>query len=452
MPKKGVFATLFDALARSLVKYKKKHGISYACMVACLIILIIAVVVAFVASIIAFVLIANLHSDIDLVMMESVNNSGPTMPFINSLSSLRTNITAVESKIPIFYTEMEQRFHTLKSNISMRNKKLENQTNNMTNFQVRAHQIQTELEMRISEFGSNVSVRLVEYSLNMTNVLDTSMKLASRNISQARDTSGRSVDKLTTQIVQDVPELHVFESCDAISMLSPPFSSGEYLIQASSGALRTYCTIFSCNGINGGWRRIAYFNTSDPSTNQCPGDLELITPLLQRDNTRFCRRNVSNPGCSSVVYKNDGIPYIHVCGMINAYQVGTPDGFHNKLNKTIEGTYVDGVSLTYGMNPRNHIWTFVAQAAGSCINCGDQSPNFIGSHYSCEIDQCGINRDCSNNVLWDGDQCIGGAWFERNLDLPTMDDIEIRVCRSQNQGDEDIRLSIVDLYIQQKSF
>ena len=430
---------------------KGKHGTLYESIVVCLILLVIAVAVVFVILIVAFVLIANIHSDIESVMMESANNSIYTSPFMNSLSSLRTNITELESKLHLYLYEMEQKFGVLKNNLSITNKKLGKQANNLTNIQVRAHQIQSEIEMRILEFGSNLRVCLVEYLLNMTTSVNASMELMSNYISSAHDSAQRSVDELTTHIVRDIQELHVFESCDAINKLSLPFSSGEYIIKTSNGSVRMYCTIFSCNGITGGMRRVAYLNTSDPSADQCPGDLErinIIHTLRQSNVPYICRRKRKGRGCSSVVYQNVDSSYSHVCGMINAYKTGSPDGFRDRVSDSIGGNYVDGVSLTHGKNPRNHIWTFVAQVAVNCIECDDQKPNFIDSHYSCDNDRCLNNNICSTGVLWDGDQCIGGAWFYRKLDCPTTDDIEMRVCRSQNQRDEDIRLSTVELYIQ----
>ena len=61
--------------------------------------------------------------------------------------------------------------------------------------------------------------------------------------------------------------------------------------------------------------------------------------------------------------------------------------------------------------------------------------------------RCNNNEVCPIDVLWNGDQCVGEAWFYRSLDQPTTDDIEMRVCRSQNQFDEDFRINLVELYI-----
>ena len=332
----------------------------------------------------------------------------------------------------------------LQNSISTRINRQEDQVYNLTNILGGVYQIQTGVEMRISELESNLNAHL--YTMNMTNLL---MDNASSNITTACDVIQQSVVELTHMIVHDIQNLYEFKSCAAINSLSLPFSSGEYMIKTSNGPILMYCTIFSCNGITGGWRRVAYLNTNDSSADQCPGDLEKIGTSGQSNNPLSCRRsNVFEPGCSSVVYPNHGNSYSRVCGMINAYQVGSPDGFRDRLSDSIEGTYVDGVSLTYGMNPRNHIWTFVAQVTDTCTDCGTSQPNFIGSHFSCESNmRCNNNQVCLTDVLWNGDQCVGEAWFYRSLDQPTTDDIEMRVCRSQTQVDEDFRISLVELYV-----
>ena len=56
----------------------------------------------------------------------------------------------------------------------------------------------------------------------------------------------------------------------------------------------------------------------------------------------------------------EGIQYSEVCGRIIGYQKGQPGAFLlDNLNQpqTIDSSYVDGISLTYG-SPHQHIWTF----------------------------------------------------------------------------------------------
>ena len=49
---------------------------------------------------------------------------------------------------------------------------------------------------------------------------------------------------------------------------------------------------------------------------------------------------------------------------MRGYQYVSPDGFPSNIgsrvlvhNPNIDNIYVDGVSITYGSNPRKHVWT-----------------------------------------------------------------------------------------------
>ena len=107
---------------------------------------------------------------------------------------------------------------------------------------------------------------------------------------------------------------------------------------------------------------------------QCPSGLELITSPK-----RLCRRRNSGVGCSSVTFD------LH------------PFRLNQRL--TIDGLYVDGVSLTYGSTPRQHIWTFAAAydetpaSTSNKCHCTNSKahvaftgviPPFIGDDYFCE--------------------------------------------------------------------
>ena len=73
-----------------------------------------------------------------------------------------------------------------------------------------------------------------------------------------------------------------------------------------------------------------------------------------------CRAPSNNAGCYSAHFTTHNIPYSRVCGMAVGYQKGSPDGlasFHHS-SRSINGPYVDGVSITYGSPTREHIWTY----------------------------------------------------------------------------------------------
>ena len=59
--------------------------------------------------------------------------------------------------------------------------------------------------------------------------------------------------------------------------------------------------------------------------------------------------------CYSETYPTQDIEYSQVCGRIIGYQVGAPEAFIDGIcTPTIDKQYVNGVSLTYGMNYLHH--------------------------------------------------------------------------------------------------
>ena len=147
--------------------------------------------------------------------------------------------------------------------------------------------------------------------------------------------------------------LNPVPSCKMIPQESP---SGNYWIQNTDTGYASleYCDMTrTCCNSTGGWLRVAYLDMTDPS-HHCPtGFRNIDSPK------RTCGRLGS--GCYSVIYALDKISYSRVCGRIVAYQDYSPNAFrpyYNNRALTVDDTYVDGVSLTHGRRPRQHIWTF----------------------------------------------------------------------------------------------
>ena len=206
-----------------------------------------------------------------------------------------------------------------------------------------------------------------------------------------------------------------------------------------------------CGGL--GWRRTAYLNMSDP-TQTCPPAWELITTPR-----RSCARpsSAGRRTCYSATFPTQGIQYSQVCGRLIGYQFGEPQAFvyeNDGHQFSIDGPYVDGVSLTYG-TPRQHIWTFANaldeyphyfNSKCPCTNVTMQdvtkTPSFIGNDYFCET---GVppGQPYEHSVfypddpLWDGRGCGPTStcctfndppWFCKQLTQPTNADLEIRLC------------------------
>ena len=228
-----------------------------------------------------------------------------------------------------------------------------------------------------------------------------------------------------------------------------------------------------CSGERGPWTKIADYNFSDSNVS-CPTGFHLVsTPV------RGCGRPLNSlGGCNAVSFSVKGRAYSHVCGRINGYQKGEPDAFKPSFARPagLEGGYLDGVSLTHGVpGSRKHIWSFAASnfvtdpnlATRSTSNCPCMNsnwiyslPSFVGEDYFCATGNAGPVADASavysDDPLWDGKGCgltnaccqfNSPPWFCTTLAQPSLDDIEMRVCLDSNQQNEDVILSIVEIYI-----
>ena len=59
------------------------------------------------------------------------------------------------------------------------------------------------------------------------------------------------------------------------------------------------------------------------------------------------------------MYNTYNLSYNHVCGRVIGYQYSHVGEFEQIGPQTIEGAYVDGVSLTHRPpGARQHVWTF----------------------------------------------------------------------------------------------
>ena len=161
-----------------------------------------------------------------------------------------------------------------------------------------------------------------------------------------------------------------------------------------------------CDG-KGGWTRVAYPNMTESGATCSTG---LTKHKYNNIDHEVCGRPTSHVGgCSSSTFSTIGLSYYKVCGQVRGYQLNSPDGFkrfHNNI-QDINDPYVDGMSITYGQSPRQHIWTYAAGHGGNpgCCPCETPStsaipppPSFVGNHYYCEA---------GNDILWDGNDCPG---------------------------------------------
>ena len=212
--------------------------------------------------------------------------------------------------------------------------------------------------------------------------------------------------------------------------------------------------------------RIGYFYTGRHLA-ECPPSLERF-PYNKK---WYCRRSVER-GCSSVYFDTLGKEIREVCGMIEAYQYGSPDAFHSRSSYTINRPYIDGISITQG-SPRQHIWSYVvgihniAHSSTSQCPCSSggsgtaSPPSFVGGDYYCDTGNPTATHAqvVYPDRLWDssGVSCVSGStccdnpdqpWFRKKLTTPSTDNIEFRWCANEARSDEATPTRKVELYIQ----
>ena len=271
-------------------------------------------------------------------------------------------------------------------------------------------------------------------------------------------------------IVEHINSLHL-DNCSHIIDKFNAAPSTYYTIQAPNGSfISVYCNmgVSICDG-RGGWMRIVYVNMSESGAT-CPTGLSTFTnfpnityPLCDQVHSRI-------GGCSSTIFSTFGYHYSQVCGHIRGYQLGGVDSIypHNGGSSSLEGNYVDGVSITHGSNPRKHIWTFIGgqEETGNkwedcpCNNGSSESiPQYVGSDFYCESGTAVVKYSTfySSDPLWDGKQCDylespcctspNMPWFVKSLNHSTTDDIELRICSSEGYPDEATPVDLIIMYI-----
>ena len=137
------------------------------------------------------------------------------------------------------------------------------------------------------------------------------------------------------------------------------------------------------------------------------------------------------------------------------------------FNRTIDEDYVSGLSITYGSNPCQHIWTFASgrgETYDDALNCpctttaAVSPPSYVGNNYHCEsASWYARNFDTYffNNTLWDGAGCIDDCcddttqpWFYCQLNEIIQDDIEARICAAGNFIRRSTLIDQLELFIQ----
>ena len=250
-------------------------------------------------------------------------------------------------------------------------------------------------------------------------------------------------------------------SCNEIYQHNPDSRGtiGQYYIKTCYGAQLVTCNMkLKCGGVEGGWMQVVDVDMDQHDS--CPGSWQYI--LNPR---KLCQGN--DGGCSSAHFSVKGVKYNQICGQAKAYQKGTTDAFWVNI-PSIDSHYVDGISITIGL-PRKHVWTYAAGISAdggtSAANCpcsttaGRAPPAFVGNDYYCESGDVGGAEGPPyylSDPLWDGAGCsvgngccarVGMPWFHRSLTASVNEDFEVRICKDQAHGDEDIAIEKLEIYV-----
>ena len=217
-----------------------------------------------------------------------------------------------------------------------------------------------------------------------------------QNIKEHNTTLQKTTNLLSQYTIRHFPNgtfQNPTPSCKYIEQGSP---SGYYWIQKSAGgyARQVYCNMTrQCCGSTGGWMLVADLNMTNPA-HLCPQGFRTITSPK-----RLCGRRTGGPGCVSTTFPVHGIQYQKVCRRAIGYQLYATDAFapyYFNRNITIDGTYMDSISITHGHNPRKHIWSFASAVDETLSNryvcpCTKTDavyrgviPPFVGQNYFCD--------------------------------------------------------------------
>ena len=431
---------------------KQKKSRQPVCLLACFTVLIIAVIAAAVAVAMTFVLIAGLRLDLTAALKDSSSSSGSTSENKHTTNSLEPQINELRIGFDDYTATVTHQLHFLNQNTSGGVEDLNQQINSTFEFLRELNDKVNLLTSSTNALERNISEQLSEISNNTITKLQSLNSETQEEIMKASNISLTTINTLTDRLASGIQDLHTFDSCAAVSAFPIQLPSGMYNITSGDYTTMTdYCSTsiaFSCNGVPGRWRRIAYMNTNNESV--CPANFE------ERDTNsypRLCRRIDANKGCNSVMYPSNDMSYSQLCGTVRVHPEGTPDGFDTFNDRSI---YVDGVYLTYGdSSNRSHtIWTYTAAAVddnSGCDKCNYMKPSFRGTNFTCITALCSdaTNSDCYRGTAWGNmfQQCVGNETFYRQLSESTTDNIEMRVCRDQARTDEDILISFVELFV-----
>ena len=294
-------------------------------------------------------------------------------------------------------------------------------------------------EKQLNKIHGTLSV--LEYGYNS---LRHELGHAECSASELIEQSGNNLDEHITQMTMKINDISTCldDACDTLDRIENqvhPCGCGE-------------------------WRLVIDEKYLHPYNDACPNTWNEFTTAGRQ----FCARQTNDftmAVCDSATFTVSGDDYNQVCGRIVGYGEGLNTGFMDASD--IDSFPVNGLSLTYGTGPRNHIWTFAigeieeataTDVLGVCpchMDFGGGTPIFVGEDYFCESGNNGLMSDMGHYLddpLWDGRQCFGeccnSPYFIKTLSNPTSGPLEIRICNIADSNSGNILVERIEIYVQ----
>ena len=276
------------------------------------------------------------------------------------------------------------------------------------------------------------------------------------------------------------------------------YLSAEYWIRASKAIKpqKLYCDVnHFCDGLAGGWTRVAHLDMNERA-HKCPPNWRELKAPKRSCGRKQDKGRVNGAGCSAALFSPPlGMKYDRVCGRVFGYQYCNTMAFWNyyhKISTSINEPFLDGVTIAR-LQPsvgtdREHVWSFVSalhsrysgiDAICSCTNPNHYHkhrnhaivPPWVDNHYFCETGsveespprtslECIKQHDSvfyATNRLWDGEGCNNNStccdfnrppWFCRKLEKKSDMPLEVRICGSGYVIFGDTPIELMELYVQ----
>ena len=245
-------------------------------------------------------------------------------------------------------------------------------------------------------------------------------------------------------------------SCLEILARDPSATSGAFDIVVD-GVGRVVACDMATEG--GGWTLLLRYREGDA----CPPGWAAAA--------RGCVRPASGGASQASTTVLPSHPFAAMRGIVAGFGLGGSDAYRDGTGATIDGIYVDGLTITRGV-PRRHVFTFAhgcTEVFGDGATCGcpcdggTAAPTFVGTDFRCEEPQRSVEPSNTGNRFFDVDDplfdgggiedatCVGDAESSSSFTIEmadvAADPVELRLMGTEGSGNEDLAVVGLELWI-----